>query len=201
MELPEFILTTTYFSFRGQMYQKKFSTAMGSPVSPIVTNLFLEELEQVAIDSAPDACRSSMWKHYMDDMLVIMKKGETENLMNHINMWTRPTALSSLMRKKKVPSHSWMPNCRDVRMVGLQLRSTVKRQQGWHSFCRAVITSESMPACKSLFSGVVCCSPDIMCAVGWCGITLITAGRGSRGCVQHSNSIGMPGDKFMARCV
>ena len=32
MELLEFVLNTTYFSFRGQIYQQKFGTAMGSPV-------------------------------------------------------------------------------------------------------------------------------------------------------------------------
>ena len=29
-------------------------TAMGSPVSPIVANLFMEDLEQRAMESAPD---------------------------------------------------------------------------------------------------------------------------------------------------
>jgi len=41
LELLEFILTTTYFCFRGQIYRQKFGTAMGSPVSPLVANLFM----------------------------------------------------------------------------------------------------------------------------------------------------------------
>ena len=49
VELLEFVLTTTYFMFRGQVYQQKFGTAMGSPVSPIVANLFMEDLEQRAM--------------------------------------------------------------------------------------------------------------------------------------------------------
>ena len=44
MEILEFVLTTTYFSFRGQIYQQKFGTAMGSPVIPIVANLYMEWL-------------------------------------------------------------------------------------------------------------------------------------------------------------
>ena len=48
VELLEFVLTTTYFAFGGQVYQQKFGTAMGSPVSPIVANLFMEHLEQRA---------------------------------------------------------------------------------------------------------------------------------------------------------
>jgi len=42
MELLEFVVTTTYFTFRGVIYQQRFGTAMGSPVSPIIANLFME---------------------------------------------------------------------------------------------------------------------------------------------------------------
>ena len=42
MELLEFILTTTYFVFRDQIYCQKFGTAMGSPVSPMVADIFME---------------------------------------------------------------------------------------------------------------------------------------------------------------
>ena len=45
MELLEFILTTTYFVFRDQIYCQKFGTAMGSPVSPMVADIFMEFLE------------------------------------------------------------------------------------------------------------------------------------------------------------
>ena len=40
VELLNFIRTTTYFVFRGQVYQQKFGTAMGSPVSPIVDLIY-----------------------------------------------------------------------------------------------------------------------------------------------------------------
>ena len=49
MELLKFIVTTTYFSFRGTIYQQKFGTAMGGPASSVITNLFMEGLEQQAI--------------------------------------------------------------------------------------------------------------------------------------------------------
>ena len=41
MSLLEFILTTTYFVFRGQIYQQRFGTAVGSPVSPIIANIYI----------------------------------------------------------------------------------------------------------------------------------------------------------------
>ena len=39
MQLLKFALTTTYFSFRGNLYKQNFGAAMGSPVSPIAANL------------------------------------------------------------------------------------------------------------------------------------------------------------------
>ena len=52
MELLEFI--TTYFCFNGQIYRQKFGTAMGSPVSPLVANMFMEHLERKLLDTAPE---------------------------------------------------------------------------------------------------------------------------------------------------
>ncbi len=62
MELMKFILTTTYFTFRGTIYKQKFGAAMGSPVSPLTANIFMEWLEQNAIHSAPIHCKPHMWK-------------------------------------------------------------------------------------------------------------------------------------------
>jgi len=49
VELLEFTLSTTYFHFRGELYKQSFGTAMGSPVSPLVADNFMEHLEQTAI--------------------------------------------------------------------------------------------------------------------------------------------------------
>ena len=78
VELLEFVLTTTYFMFRGQVYQEKFGTAMGSPVSPIVANLFMEDLEQRAMESASAELRPTFWKRYVDDMLEVIKRGKVD---------------------------------------------------------------------------------------------------------------------------
>ena len=53
-----------------------------------------------------------------------------------------------------------------------------------------------MAACKSLFSGVVCCSPGVMCAVAWCGVVLVTADAESTGCVRDGKTTGTPGERF-----
>ena len=71
--------------FRGQVYQQKFGTAMGSPVSPIVANLFMEDLEQRAIESAPEELRPKLWKRYVDDTLEVIRRGKVEEWSTHLN--------------------------------------------------------------------------------------------------------------------
>ena len=53
--LLEFCLKNTYFyfSFQDQFYEQVEGAAMGSPVSPIVANLYMEYLEQKALSTAP----------------------------------------------------------------------------------------------------------------------------------------------------
>ncbi len=49
MDLLQFVLTMTYFVFDGINYRQRFDAAMGSSVCPIVSNLFMEHLEQKAL--------------------------------------------------------------------------------------------------------------------------------------------------------
>ena len=85
VELLEFVLTTTYFSFRGEIYKQNFGAAMGSPCSAIIANIFMEWLEQKAIANAPVACRPKLWKRYVDDVLEIIPKDSTQTLTDHLN--------------------------------------------------------------------------------------------------------------------
>ena len=63
---------------------------MGSPVSPITCNLYMEFLEQEAIATAPLDFRPRFWKRYVDDILEIVKDNQVENLTDHLNN-TDPT--------------------------------------------------------------------------------------------------------------
>ena len=52
MELLEFCLHNTYFSFQNKFYEQVEGAAMGSPISLIVANLYMEYFEGKALKSA-----------------------------------------------------------------------------------------------------------------------------------------------------
>jgi len=85
MELLELILTTTYFIFRGQIYRQKFGTAMGSPVFPLVANLYMEHLEQKLLATAPMELKPRLWKRYVDDILEVVNKTSVDELIEFLN--------------------------------------------------------------------------------------------------------------------
>ena len=52
IDLLGFCLHNTYFSFQNKFYEQVEGAAMGSPVSPIVANLYVEHFEREALRSA-----------------------------------------------------------------------------------------------------------------------------------------------------
>ena len=54
MDLLGLCLRSTYFTFRGKFYEQVEGAAIGSPISPIVANLYMEDFETRAIQSSPN---------------------------------------------------------------------------------------------------------------------------------------------------
>ena len=81
--LLEFCLKNTYFSFLDQFYQKVEGAAIGSPVSPIVANIYMEYLEQKALSTAPNPSR--FWHIFVDDTFVIHMEDNKQGFLQHIN--------------------------------------------------------------------------------------------------------------------
>ena len=56
---------------------------MGSLVSPIIANLYMEYFKQKVLSTATHPPR--LWLSYVNDTFVIQKKGHQQNFREHIN--------------------------------------------------------------------------------------------------------------------
>ena len=73
------------FQWRDKFYEQSAGTSMGSPISPVLADIFMEEFEQTAIATADH--RPKIWLRYVDDTFVIWEHGQ-ENLqlfLDHLN--------------------------------------------------------------------------------------------------------------------
>ena len=82
-DLLEICLKTTYFVYDEKFYIQREGAAMGSPVSPIIANLFMENFEEKAISSFHTAPR--YWGRYVDDTMVIIDRSQVDNFTQHLN--------------------------------------------------------------------------------------------------------------------
>ena len=88
--LLEFCLKNTYFSFQDQFYEQVEDVAMGSPVSPIVANIYMEYLEQKALSNAP---YPRFWHGCVDDTFVIHKEANKKGFLQTLKILTLPSGL------------------------------------------------------------------------------------------------------------
>ena len=56
---------------------------MGSPVSAVIANLYVEPFEEQAIDSAP--YKPKIWKRYVNDTFTILDRGNVDSFLHHLN--------------------------------------------------------------------------------------------------------------------
>ena len=83
MDLLVFCLRSIYFTFRGKFYEQVEEAAIGSPISPIVANLYMDNFEIRALQSSPNP--PLLWRRFVDDTFVIIKKGHREEFLTQLN--------------------------------------------------------------------------------------------------------------------
>ena len=79
----EFCLNATFFAFCNSLYQQVHGTAMGSPVSVVVADLVMEDIESRALTSFPSP--PCFWKRYVDDTCCAIRTDSVENFHRHLN--------------------------------------------------------------------------------------------------------------------
>ncbi|XP_046384847.1 uncharacterized protein LOC124155175 [Ischnura elegans] len=81
-KMVESCLTNSYFVWNGTFYGQR----MGSPLSPIIANLFMEKLEEKALRTYEKPPK--MFLRYVDDTFVVWPHGKSElnNFLRHFNI-------------------------------------------------------------------------------------------------------------------
>ena len=83
LKLLHVCLVTTNFRFLDKHYELVDGLAMGSPVSPIVANLFMAKLESHALTTFVSPPK--VWLRFVDDIFSIVKGNTVRNLLEHLN--------------------------------------------------------------------------------------------------------------------
>jgi len=85
VDLVSLCLKSSYFSFKGKIYEQTHGVAMGSPLSPLIANLNMEHFEKKALKSFPFTREE--WKRYVDDIFAKWSHGldKLNEFLSHIN--------------------------------------------------------------------------------------------------------------------
>ena len=106
-------LKSTYFSYGGNFFEQKEGPVMGSPVSAVMANLYMEFFEELALETA--LTRPRLWKRYVANAFCILRKGSIIGLLCHLS-GVRPTIKFTVEQEEDAT---------------LPFLDTLLREEGW----------------------------------------------------------------------
>jgi hypothetical protein len=71
------ILKQNYLQFNGKFYQPNKGVAMGSPISGLIAEIFLQHYENHIIKSILDISKINFYNRYVDDIIIIFDSTNT----------------------------------------------------------------------------------------------------------------------------
>ena len=66
-ELLQLCTKNVYFTFNGEIYIQIDGVAMGSPLGPVLANIFMVELEKIIIPKLEKEVK--LWRRFVDDTI------------------------------------------------------------------------------------------------------------------------------------
>ncbi|XP_011875873.1 PREDICTED: uncharacterized protein LOC105566460 [Vollenhovia emeryi] len=87
--LPQFlyaidlVLSSTYFCFNGRFYEQIFGSPMGSPLSPILADIVMDDLETNCLQLL--RFEVPVFFRYVDDIFAIVPKNRVSDMLNVFN--------------------------------------------------------------------------------------------------------------------
>ena len=111
-KLLEIAILDCHFLFNKKIYKQVDGCAMGSPLGPILANIFMCNLEENFLNSCPASFKPLIYKRYVDDTFVTFKeKDHALDFLNFINTKHPNIKFTMEMEKdKKLPFLDIMVN-------------------------------------------------------------------------------------------
>ncbi|XP_071580938.1 uncharacterized protein [Temnothorax nylanderi] len=81
----KFVLASTFFTFNGVTYKQTFGSPMGSPLSPTVADIVMEDLEERVLGALD--IHLSFYKRYVDDIIMKIPKDNVQDVLDHFNSY------------------------------------------------------------------------------------------------------------------
>ena len=81
--LLELCTKDMHFSFNDTIFKQVNGVAMGSPLGPVIANIFMVELEELMVPKL--AGKMSLWYRYVDDTFTFVRDGEIGNILDILN--------------------------------------------------------------------------------------------------------------------
>ena len=83
MDLLNLCLTSTYFQYNGKHYKQLHGTAMGSPVSVVVAEIVMQNIEEQALATYTRTILLRL--RYVDDTFIAVHKDGIDDFPEHLN--------------------------------------------------------------------------------------------------------------------
>ena len=95
------LVTGNFFRFQGTFYRQLKGVPMGSPLSPVIAEIFMEHLEEKAFHTAGLDLTPRFFKRYVDDILAICQDGKEKLFLNTLNEVFKGTVSFTMERENE----------------------------------------------------------------------------------------------------
>jgi len=83
LQAIKFVFTSTYFTFNNTIYKQTFGTPMRSPLSPVIVDIVMRDLETSCLNCVN--CHITFYYRYVDDIVMAVSSDDIDLIFKTFN--------------------------------------------------------------------------------------------------------------------